>query len=160
MVSKAFRLFVEPWLDLIYYYLDLRHPPTPDSPKGHPNHDKVLSSIAFFFGLVGLAIFGESVVTTCAAVERLVFLMAKGALPVDAQAIGGLVKACALMTASLLAYGALVFGMAFSLSGFRTWAKTKGGGTTETLARAAEAVVNADIETRRRQGGGDFEVTE
>jgi hypothetical protein len=149
LVSQAFRLLVDPWLDQAYYFLDLRHAPTPGAPKGHPDHQKVLATIAFFFGLVGLAVFGREVVETCAAVQRLVTLTAKGAIAIDSAALQALVKACALMTAALLAYGGLVFSLAFGYAGFRTWAKTKGGGTTETLARAAEAAASPEIAARR-----------
>jgi hypothetical protein len=149
LVSQAFRLLVDPWLDQVYYWLDLRTAPTPGAPKGHPDHQKVLATIAFFFGLVGLAIFGREVVVTCAAVVKLVFLIGKGAVQLPTGELGTLLKACALMTAALLGYAALVFSLAFGYAGFRTWAKTKGGGTTETLARAAEAAASPEIAARR-----------
>jgi len=158
LVSQAFRLLVDPWLDQVYYRLDLRTAPTPSAPKGHPDHQKVLATIAFFFGLVGLAIFGREVVVTCAAIVKLAFLIGKGAVQLPAGELGTLLKACALMTAALLGYAALVFSLAFGYAGFRTWAKTKGGGTTEALGKVAEAAVSPEVVARRAQGG-DFEVT-
>lgn len=159
IISQIFRLLVDPWLDQLYYWLDLRRAPGPGAPKGYPDHNKVLSSVAFFFGLVGLAIFGREVVDTCAAVQRLVSVVSKGATPIDAGALTALVKACALMTASLLAYAALVFGMAFGLSGFRTWAKSKAASShADALGRAAEAAAAPEI-AARRELGGDYEAT-
>jgi hypothetical protein len=151
-LNRVLRSTVDPPIDWIYWRLDLLN-------HGYPDHNKVLSSVAFFFGLVGLAIFGQTVVTTCAAVERLVFLVAKGAATVDGAGLGALVKACALMTAALLGYAALVFGMAFGLSGFRTWAKSRGGGTTEALGRVAAAAANPEVAARRVAGGNEYEIT-
>jgi hypothetical protein len=131
-VNRLLRNTIDPPLDWVCFRLDL-------NTNGRPNHSKVLSTIAFGFGLVGLAMFGKEVVETCGAVQRLVNLAAKGLVPINAETLGPLVKSCALMTAALLAYAALVFGMPFGLSGFKVWASTKGGGTTESLSRAAEA---------------------
>jgi hypothetical protein len=159
LVSQAMRFLVDPWLDQIYYWLDLRTPPTPGAPKGHPDHSKVLACIAFFFGLVGLAIFGREVVATCAAVYRLLTAATKGTAVIDTAALGSLVKACAIMTAAWIAGAALIFAMAFGYSGFRTWAKTKGGGTTEALARAAEAVSHPEVVARRALSDGTYEAS-
>jgi hypothetical protein len=50
--------------------------------------------------------------------------------------------------------------MPFGLSGFKVWASTKGGGTTETLGQTAAAAVQTSAEiTARRTQGGDYEVT-
>ena len=152
--NRLLRWAVDPWMDYVFWRLDL-------NTGGRPNHGKVLSTIAFFFGLVGLGIFGTTTVRLCSAVERVLFLAMKGAVPIDPAAIGQLVRACALTTAALLAYAALVFGMPFGLSGFKVWATTKGGGTTEALGQvgAAAAQTSAEIAARRAQGGDDFEVT-
>lgn len=139
LVSQATRVLVDPWLDQLYYRLDLRQAPTNGDPKGHPDHSKVLSTIAFFFGLVGLAYFGTIVVRGCGAVERLALLIGKNAITLDPAVLGVLLKSCSIMTAALLAYAGLVFAMAFGLAGFRTWAKTRGGGTSDTLAQVGVA---------------------
>jgi len=131
--GRFLRMVVDPWVNWVFWRLNL------DDGHGHPDHNKVMSSIAFFFGLVGLALFGTVVVRSCDAVERLVFLIGKNAISIGAGELGVLLKSCSVMTAALLAYAALVFGMAFGLSGFRTWAKTRGGGTAEALAQIGAA---------------------
>lgn len=161
IVSKVLRLVMDPWLDQIYYWLDLRTPPTPDAPKGHPNHGKVLSTVAFFFGLVGLAVFGQTVDRLCGGVERLLIVATKGAGPtLDVAALAQLVRACALTTAALLAYAALVFAMAFGIAGFRTWAMTRGGGAADALGRAAAAAMSSEVLARRQASeDGTYEAT-
>lgn len=155
-VGRLLRWAVGPWLDALYYWFDLRQKPAPGERQGHPDHNKVLSTIAFFFGLVGVGMYGTATLDMCVAVHDL--LTGKVAIPIESAQLGIIVKACALMTTSLLAYAALVFGMAFGLSGFRVWAKSKGGGTSEAVAQVATEAVNAEVAARRAQGG-DFEVT-
>jgi hypothetical protein len=150
--NRLLRWAVDPWLDWVFFRLDL-------NTNGRPSHSKLLSTVAFFFGLIGLGMFGKEVVETCGAVQRLVNLAAKGLVPIDVATLGPLVKSCALMTAALLAYAALVFGMPFGLSGFKVWASTKGGGTVDALGKTAEGVVNAEVAARRKIGG-DVEPTE
>lgn len=114
------------WLEPIYYWLDLR------DRFGRPDHGKIFSTVAFLFGLVGLAIFSPVVMEMCR------------------KAVPG----CGMVLAAFLAMMALVFAMAFGLAGYRVWAKNKGGGTEEALTTA----INAEIAARRAQGG-DYEVT-
>lgn len=119
------------WLPPIYYFLDL------NDRTGRPNHGKVLSTVAFFLGCVGIVAAGT------------------GVLREDS------IKGHASELAWILAYSALVFSLPFGLSGFKVWASTKGGGTTEALARigVADLQTSAEVAARRAQGGGDFEVT-
>ena len=55
----------------------------------------------------------------------------------------------------ILSYSALVFSLAGGLDGFKTWAKTRGGGTVDALEQTAAA----EIQQRRASVGGDHEPT-
>jgi hypothetical protein len=157
-VGRFLRFFVAPWLDALYYWFDLRKSPSPGQRQGHPDHNKVLSTIAFFFGLIGVGMFGTATLSMCVAVLDL--LEGKNAIPITPEALSQLTKSCALMTTALLGYAALVFGMAFGLSGFRVWAKGKASAATaEALGKVAAEAVNEQIAARRQQGG-DYEVTD
>jgi hypothetical protein len=153
LLNRVLRKTVDPLISWAFHWLDL------NDRDGRPNHSKILSTVAFGFGLVGLAMFGKEVVETCGAVQRLANLAAKGIVPISVDTLNPLVKSCALMTAALLAYAALVFGMPFGLSGFKVWASTKGGGTVDALGKTAATVANAEV-AARRQIGGDVEPTE
>lgn len=120
------------WLEPVYYWWDLR------DYRGRPDHGKILSSVAFFFGLTGLAYFGPIVAQMCRTAQA----------------------GCATALGFFLAYSVLVFAMAFGLAGFRAYVKYRGGGTAEGFTQIAttEAKLAAEIVERRKQGG-DYEVT-
>ena len=174
-VGRFVRATLDPVLDYLYFRLDLndRH--------FRPSHSKVLSTVAFTIGLLGIVVattfvFGES---RAAAAQQAAHLTA---IADSVRAIPGHdVRLAAQLTAFadsvrvapehnghvaelgfLLAYASLVFALPFGLAGFKVWAQTKGGGTTAAFAHAAEAAVKAqaEIRARRQQSDGTFEVTE
>jgi hypothetical protein len=97
-----------------------------------------------------LALFGPAVIRTCEVVT---------AAASDPDTAAVLVKACGLMLTALLAYGGLVFAMAFGLAGFRVWAKSRSAGTADALGRVAVAAASPEIAARRELGADDYEVT-
>lgn len=123
VMSAVFRGVFGPALDFVYHYLDLT------GRDGRPDHGKIFGSIAFGFGLIGLALFGPAVIRTCEAVTAAAIR--------DPETAAVLVKACGLMLTALLAYGGLVFAMAFGLAGFRVWAKSRAAGTSAALGQAS-----------------------
>lgn len=130
LVGRLLRRFVDPWVDYMYFRLDL------NDERGRPSHAKVMSTAAFLFGLVGLGAFGPLVLHLC-----------------EVEAPG-----CVAALGFFLAYAALVFAMAFGLQGYRIWAKSKTAqDTVSSFTDVAKATM--DIAARRKAGGGTFEVT-
>lgn len=93
------------------YYFDCR------GPDGRPAHAKVLSTCAFFVGLVWVGFLLHHLLHLLAAEK-----------PVPGW-----------MATLILAFASLVFGLPYGLDGYKTWLKTKGGGTVEALGKAVVA---------------------
>jgi len=175
LVGRFVRASLDPVMDYVYFRLDL------NDLHFRPSHSKVLSTVAFAIGILGIVVvtnfvFGEG---RAAAAQHAAHLTAIAdsvrALPThDASLLAQLTAFAdsARMAPEhdghvaelgfLLAYASLVFALPFGLAGFKVWAKTKGGGTTAAFARAAEAATKAQAEimARRQRSDGTFEVTE
>jgi hypothetical protein len=174
-VGRVLRATLDPVLDYVYFRLDL------NDTHFRPSHSKILSTVAFVVGLVGIVVvtgfvFGEGRAAAAQQAAQLTTIADSiRALPGQEARLAarltdfaesvriapehsGLVP----MLGFLLAYASLVFALPFGLAGFKAWAKTRGGGTTAAFARAAEAAsrARAEILARRQQGDGTFEVTE
>lgn len=129
-LGRFLRIAVDPFIDYLYFRLDL------DGYDGRPSHSKVLSTVAFGIGCVGIIIFGPVVLQLC-----------KDEKPGCYAALG-----------FFLAYAAIVFALPFGLAGYKTWASTKGGGTVETFGAVATETAKT-IAARRQQGDGTFEAS-
>lgn len=135
--GRLMRATLDPALDWVFYRFDL------NGPNGRPDHGKVLSTFAFFWGITVLTLAGPIVAELCRA----------GA------------AGCGLALSMYLAFAALVFGMAFGAQGFRIWAKYRAGGTADALSETATATVRAQADVaiaeiqQRRAAGGDYEAT-
>lgn len=131
------RMTFGPILLCLWYWLDL------NDPTGRPEHGKVLSAIAFFWGVVVLSTMAPFVADLCRESR----------------------PGCGSAMTFFLAFATLVFAMAFSIEGFRIFSKYRGGGATDALAAAAPAAERAAAEVavaeiqQRRSAGGDYEAT-
>lgn len=175
LVGRLVRATLDPVLDYLYFRLDL------NDLHFRPSHSKVLSTVAFGVGLLGIVVvtsfvFGEG---RAAGMQQAAHLtaIADSVRALPGQDLGLAAQLTAFADSArlapehnghvaelgfLLAYASLVFALPFGLAGFKVWAKTKGGGTTAAFAHAAEAAVKAQAEimARRQQSDGTFEVTE
>lgn len=129
-LGRFLRVAVDPFIDYIYYRLDL------NGFNGKPSHSKVLSTVAFGIGCVGIITFGPVILQLCK----------------DEKA------GCYMALGFFLAYAAFVFALPFGLAGYKTWAATKGGGTVEAFGSVATEAAK-HIAARRQQGDGTFEAS-
>lgn len=140
---SAFGRFLRWFLEPVYYWVDLK------GPDRRPSFTKLVGLLSFVYGLVLLfRLWGHY------------FHRADNGGHPGTGELG-----------FLLAFSFLVFLLPYGIKGLSVWAATRGGGSLDLLksvadreperltAQATLERARAEIGERRRQGGGDHEVT-